>query len=152
MKRFSLFFILLAVISLITISGCSQRLGSFTILSTRNVEMSAERSLVERDVRGRDGIAWFLFIPIGSPSLSDAVDKILAKNDADFLTNVVIHYDFWTIIIFSYEGYKLTADAWRNGAAPSNGSLLPRDAVRPGREYELLPTSESLAYRVIERR
>lgn len=138
--------------ALLQFSGCSSRLGDFSILSNRNVVLDGEHSLVERNVKGSDGV-WvvLLLIPITEANLEDALDKILIKYKADFLTNVVIRRTFWIGIVVSWEGFVITGDAWRNGSAPSGALFAPEEIVHRGRKYELLPLPIKDAFRIVEK-
>ena len=73
MKRLAL-----VLISLL-IAGCSIRLGSFTVASTKNLGYTYP--LLQRDVTGEDCVQTILFIPLGTlnPNLQDAVDRAVAQ-------------------------------------------------------------------------
>lgn len=145
--------LILCFVAVLTLEGCSTRLGDFTILSNRNVEFQAEHSLVQRNVKGSDGIFWlFLFLPITEANLEDAVDKILAKHEADFLTNVVIHRKWWSLVVISWDGFVITADAWRNGSTPTSAIFTPDGIVRRGHNYEMIPLATGDAFQIIERK
>ena len=47
----------------ILLLGCSTRLGDFTVLSTRNVEIGGDYILVERNVEGEDVVPIIIFFP-----------------------------------------------------------------------------------------
>ncbi len=139
------------IILLLTLASCSARLGDFTILSSRNVELQGEHSLVQRNVEGSDGTTWLLLIiPIGKPNLRQAVDDMLARHQADFLTNVILYKRSWSIIIVGWDGFVITADAWRNGGAPM-GSITDPSRVRGGRDYELVELSPGGKCQLVEK-
>lgn len=94
--------------------GCASRLGDFTLLSSKTVEISRvdlKKVTYSRGIEGSDGRFWFLFIPFGNaPSLEEAVDAALENGNGDFMTSAVIHRTSWTIILFSWESYAVSGD------------------------------------------
>ncbi len=120
--------VLILVLGVVTaslgLSGCRTDQGHYTILSTRNVELSRvdlKYTPVVRDVSKTDSRLWFLFIPLGhAPTLDTAVDRCLGSGDGDFLTNAQVKSFWWTILVFSYESYSVEADVVKT----------PREATR----------------------
>ena len=55
-----------------SMTGCTQRIGDFTIISSKNVNVSANRG--DR-VKGESCVYIILGIPTGVPDLKSAVDK-----------------------------------------------------------------------------
>lgn len=90
---------LLLVLPLVVLMGCTQRLGDFTVLSTKNVDLtnfsteSAEKSLPVRGVDSKP----IIILPGSPPNLKEAVDRALEAHNADMLTNAVIYYTYWYI-------------------------------------------------------
>jgi|SaaInl7_200m_RNA_FD_contig_21_160175_length_484_multi_13_in_0_out_0_1 hypothetical protein len=89
----------LSVISLVAVflfSGCAQRIGAFTITSTKNVQINA-KELGER-VEGKHVVMF------GTPSLEQAIDSAIEKKaGADALIDVVI----WIQKGFFRSGFKV---------------------------------------------
>mgnify|MGYP006428361221 CR=1 FL=1 len=107
--------VLLAVILL---SGCTSRIGDFTTVSTKNVNMDAEYQRVG-DAEGSNGA--FLFL---SPDLKLAVDDALdsAGADARYLTDArifIVSYPFYSVI-------KVQGDAWEPVTSSSADSEVYR--------------------------
>lgn len=79
MKKFSLIIILLTSIIL---TGCISREGTFSFISTRNIDWSrvAEYQRSNERVEGEDQADIIIFIPTKSDiTIADAVDQALAK-------------------------------------------------------------------------
>lgn len=110
------------------LAGCTTRHGTFTVLSTKNTEISRvdlKRVTFTRNVTGKDGRFWFLFIPFGSaPLLENAADDCLEKGRGDFMTSAVIYRTAWTVILFSYTSWSLEGDV---GDSLSTGAADLKD-------------------------
>lgn len=68
--------------SLLTMAGCVRTLMDFTLISTRNVDLSRmeEYERTARPHRGRDVVHWVLFFPLswtGEPDLKAAIDRAI---------------------------------------------------------------------------
>ena len=102
--------ILCAMVALVTTaSGCSRRIGDFTIVSTKNYEASVKYKMVGR-ASGSDIVYFF-----GYPDLKNAVDDAIESKRGVYLTNAVIE---WYSGFGS--GYEITGDVW----APADVSDL----------------------------
>ncbi len=88
-------------------SGCSYRLGDFTALSSKNVPIKYDAST---KVEGEScKLVNFLFIPLGPPSLEDAVeDAIGTKGNA--LVNQVTYTSVYWVIVGSYQCFRVKGD------------------------------------------
>ncbi len=95
-------------------SACTSRQGSFTILSTKNVEISRvdlKKVDFTRNVTGKDGRFTFLIIPFGSaPKIEEAVDICLEKGGGDFMTSAVLYHTSWSVILFGWESWTVEGD------------------------------------------
>lgn len=67
------------VISAFLFSSCSQRLMDFSIVSTKNIELSkfGDYTKGQSRVDGEDKKAIILFIPLGFPSAEEAIDRAI---------------------------------------------------------------------------
>ncbi len=82
--------------------GCKERLGDFTILSTKNVDLTrfntkpAEKS---QPVIGIDKKIIIFTVRTGYPSFEEAADRAIeqGKTHGMALTNAVIYFDKWYI-------------------------------------------------------
>ena len=93
--------IMLSVISTsIALSGCSQRVLDFTVVSTKNVDLSkgADFKRGPTRVKGEDTRSIIVFVPTGQPSAKTAMDKAIESvPGAVALTDGVITAHWWWI-------------------------------------------------------
>ncbi len=101
---------------LLGLFGCSYRLGDFTVLSTKNVELGAKYEKVGTGEESDE--VFVLYIPLGSPNIENAVDKILDNKQGDLLTNAVINAYNYSFLI-GVMGYKVKGDVWKRAALSS---------------------------------
>jgi hypothetical protein len=105
---------LVASILFLTMAGCANRIGDFTIVSTKNVEISRvdlKRVDFTRGVEGGNGRWWVLFIPLGpAPNMKEAVDRCLERGHGDFMTSAVIYERNWHVILFGHEAIEVKGD------------------------------------------
>lgn len=90
------------IAAMITICGCSTRLGDMSIISSRTVNLDNVNldSLPQtRNVEGEDRRFIFLFIPFGSPQLENAIDDALEKGGGDLMMDAVISSEVWWFLI-----------------------------------------------------
>lgn len=106
------------------LAGCSNRIGDFTIVSTKNVGFGQEYNQMG-STKGSDSV--FLF---GSPDMKTAVDNALenAGGSARYLTNARI----MQTTILGYNKITVEGDAW----APSSMSDAGGDTHRLERSEE----------------
>lgn len=105
---------LLACLNVLWLPACKSELGRFTILSTKNVELSRvdlKRISVQRGITASEGRFWFLFIPFGgSPSVLRLSDECLNKGRGDFMVNARVNEFGWTCLLFSWGSLEVTGD------------------------------------------
>ena len=114
-KNFNFKLCLLAT-SLFLLSGCSQRVGDFTVISTKNTELGQKfvRTNLKAKTIGIDSKPTVVFIPFGTPSIKEAVDKALESEGAQVLTDVVVYYDYYYIpYIYGETKYRVEGTAWK---------------------------------------
>ena len=113
----------------LTLAGCAFDEGNFTVLSTKNCEISRidlKTVNFRRDVEGSDGRAWFLFIPLGAlPNFYRAADDCLRQGNGDFMTSARTSYFCWSVLLVSWESERVLGDV---GNAASAGA---RDVATP---------------------
>ena len=72
-----------AAAALLTVAGCRTEQARFTLVSTKNVEISRvdlKHAPIDRNCHESDGRLWFLFIPLGSaPTIDRAMDSCLKQ-------------------------------------------------------------------------
>ena len=74
MKKF-----IFALLVIILLSGCTTRFLDFTIISSKNVDMSrgAEFKRESTRVVGEDSASIIIFIPTGTPNAKEALDRAI---------------------------------------------------------------------------
>src|SRR6266851_6780081 len=82
------------------LTACSQRIGSFTLASTKNLGTSYAPL---GTATGEDCAQVFFIVPIGSlnPNLQEAVDKAVAQvPNGDMMINVAVHEDVLFTLLY----------------------------------------------------
>jgi hypothetical protein len=102
---------LVLAFSVAMFAGCSQRIGDFTVISSKNVDIGGKYKMTERQT-GSDSRPDVLLIPIGIPDLKQAVDNCIEAGKGDLLTNAVIDFSQWTAIVYGKRTYTVTGDVW----------------------------------------
>lgn len=98
---------------LVAASGCSSKVASITLFSTRNVEMGQPHDRLAR-AKETDSRTWLLFVPLGgSPSGLEAAVRLLEEEQADYLTNVEVTQGGWSLLAISHGWVEVEADPWR---------------------------------------
>jgi hypothetical protein len=83
----------LAAASLAMTTACAQRMADFNVLGNRALTEPVDRGA---RVTGRDCATMVLSIPLGMPSLEEAIDRALAADPtADMLVDVVVRTTAW---------------------------------------------------------
>ena len=99
MKNLKFTFLLLTIVAL-TFSSCSHRALDFTLISSKNVDLS-KGATFERGksrVEGKDMVHWIIFIPTGTVSIKEALDKAIESTPGCVaLLDGVIYTKFWWI-------------------------------------------------------
>jgi len=133
----------IALMVAIIASGCTQRIGDFTIISSKNVEIGGKYKMLVRQ-EGVHKISMILGIPIGTPDLKQAVDNCIEAGKGDLLANAVIESNYWTAIVYGQAGYKVIGDVW--GKASMSDLHAPDvelfDLTPSESGYELVSSSD----------
>ena len=80
--------------------GCQQRLGDFTFLSSKNIDLSnLEMDAAEGApiVEGVDSKPIIFIFSTGVPNLKEAVDRAIESGGGTALSDVTIYYTYWYI-------------------------------------------------------
>jgi hypothetical protein len=122
----------LAVLVFFLLGGCSQRVLDFTIISSKQMEMRVKETGRGNRVEGKDGVYWFLFIPLGVPNLKEAVDRAIesAGPGYDALIDGVIYSQNYWYVITAYNGYKVEG-------TPIKTSELKAELFKDGKDVGL---------------
>jgi hypothetical protein len=105
-------FISIIAIMMASFVGCSQRIGDFTLISTKNVDIGGKYKQIEGRFSGDDSRGVFLGIPLGTPNLKTAVDNCIQSGKGDLITNAVLDGSYWSVIIWGEQKYTVTGDVW----------------------------------------
>lgn len=95
-------FTLLLLLSII-FTGCSHRITDFTIISTKNVDLSKASTFTRGKTRneGVDKAHIILWIPFGRPNLKEAIDKSIEMTPgAVALVDGVVYSKAWWAILY----------------------------------------------------
>ena len=83
-------------------AGCAHRLGDFTVISSKNVDLTrgADFKRGPARVKGDDMRAVVLFIPIGLPNVKEALDDAIEKTPGAvaLVDAVVTRKSFWFLV------------------------------------------------------
>ncbi len=102
---------ILVLIALLASGGCSVRLGSFTLASTKNLGTTYQP--IRTNVTGEDCENTILFIPLGTlnPNLQDAVDRAVEQvPEGDMMTNVTAYNDVLFTLLYNRSCIRVVGD------------------------------------------
>ncbi len=88
---------LVVAASLVLVAGCSQRLVDFTIISSKNIDLSKADQFKRGTTRveGVDNVPIIIF-PLGTPNVKEAIDRAIEKvPGAVALVDGVVTYKFF---------------------------------------------------------
>jgi hypothetical protein len=113
--------------------GCTVRQTGFTLMSTKNVDLSRLASpdaQFARNVECKDSRLWFLFIPLaGNPTLENAVNECLEEANGDYMVSPRIDSTGWSILLFSYGSWHVNGDVGNSklGQVPVQQNIIIED-------------------------
>jgi hypothetical protein len=105
MKKLIVPFVLIMAM---VMSSCTQRILDFTIVSSKNVDLSKAASFQRGKTRisAEDGAYLILIIPTGIPNLKEALDKAIEQTPgAVALVDGVLSAKSWSAILVGYTAY-----------------------------------------------
>ena len=110
---------LLISLTIVLFTGCwNQRLGDFSVISSRNFDLNSDYVLLEKGVIGEDIQYIILFIPTGQINIENAVDDALKRVDGDVMTNATIKLQgFYIPYIYGESRYIVEGDVWKKSDA-----------------------------------
>lgn len=100
--------IIIAVIAIFSISSCTHRLTDFTIISTKNIDLSRSGTFKRAGSRitGKDVAHIVLFIPTGIPNLKEAIDRAIeSSRGAVALVDGVVYSKSWFAFLYGQSMY-----------------------------------------------
>ena len=117
-------------LSLIIISGCSNNIANFSIVSTKSTNFDNEYESIGQ-IEGVDIAYIIIFIPTGTPRIDEAVNNALLNNSADYLTNTVVKNEmFYLPYVFGYNKLKAKGEGWRR-KENHQGDIFDKDISIP---------------------
>ena len=127
MKNFKISFILLVLATFI-FSSCSQRIFDFTMVSTKNVDLSKASTFERSKIRanGEDGVYWLITIPLGFPNLKEAIDRAIESTPgAVALVDGVVYSKSWWAILTGYSSYVVEGTPLIDPSLEFNSEDIP---------------------------
>lgn len=123
---------LASLLAFMAVTGCTQRVLDFTVISSKQMEMRIEDAGKGNRVEGKDGVYWFITIPLGTPNLKEAVDRAIesAGPGYDALIDGVIYAQNYWYIVTGYSGYKVVG-------TPIKTSMLKAELLKDGKDPSL---------------
>ncbi len=103
------------VLSLFT-SACTTHVGSFTMISHKDVDLSRQHAKTQDAVAGKDTLYIIVVFPTGRfPSLVvGAVTDAIESNGIDYLKDADIENTFWYIpLIFGISTTTIKGEGWK---------------------------------------
>lgn len=90
------------VVLLLSLVGCTTRLVDFTMISTKNFDLSQAQNFerARTRVQGKDEAMIIIIIPTGYPSIKEAVDRAIESvpGAVALVDGVLYQQAFWLII------------------------------------------------------
>ena len=111
--------LLISLITIVLFAGCwNQRIGDFSVISSRNFDLNSDYVLLEKGVTGEDTQYIIIFIPTGQINIENAVDDALKRVDGDVMTNATIKLQgFYIPYIYGESRYVVEGDVWKKSDA-----------------------------------
>ena len=120
----------LVIMASVLMSGCSQQMFDFTIMSTRNIELSKLSALQRSNqrVEGEDKAHFIIVIPTKIIRIDQAVDRTIAATPGcvALLDGTVYHKSWWIPYIYAQERYVVEATPLIDPNYSSAEPVLPK--------------------------
>ena len=107
------------------LAGCATRIGDFTVLSTKNMDLNNQEGFVTQTglrVTGTDKQHYVLFFPVtGMANMKQAADRaIQSAPGAVGLSNVVLYNTGFWVFLYGNGGYRIEGDpVYPKNSAPA---------------------------------
>ena len=91
-------------------SGCAYRIGDFTMVSSKNVDLSraADFKRGSNRVKAEDNVPIIFGFPVGMPNMKTALDHAIESTPgAVALTDGVVTQKVFNFVIFGQLGYEV---------------------------------------------
>ncbi len=133
--------LVLTLLLVIALGGCTARITDFTIISTKNHRVNVPANAKGFRVTGEDLNYYVLFIPFGFPSIKTAIDRAIENSGPGYdalIDGVVNNYMLFFGVGFHY-GYKVEG-------TPINTSELRAALLREGKSPDLVMDDMNILY------
>jgi hypothetical protein len=114
--------------ALFLLSSCSQRILDFTIVSTKNVDLSRAAKFTRSKTRteGTDMVHIIIYVPLGVPNMKEAIDRALEKvPGAVALVDGVVYNKHWWAIIYGQDMYVVEGTPLIDPSLTDNNTEMP---------------------------
>jgi len=135
--------------ALVLCTGCATRFLDFTLVSTKNIELSRAQTFQRARARvdGEDRVHWIIIIPTGVPSAKEAMDRAIESvPGAVALVDGVITAKIWWIpYIYGQQKYVVEGTPLIDPALTSRwryGEYLVTDLDDEGQVRETRSVSQ----------
>jgi hypothetical protein len=103
--------ITLSIVLTLLLTGCTTRLTDFTIISTKNIDLSRGAEFIRGDtrVKGEDMKHIIIIFPTGVPSPKEATDRAIESKPGTvaLLDGVLEHEWFYFPYVYGYSTYRI---------------------------------------------
>lgn len=105
------------LVSSLFLGACTtkNRITSFTVMSTRNVEMPAKAAALGETMGESCWKVYVWFIPVGESNLQEAIDEAIEAKGGDMLANAVVYETFKAALggIYAKHCYEVRGTAYK---------------------------------------
>ena len=88
--------------TMLLLTGCSTHLTDLSVISNKNVELGSvnlDKATQVKNVTGEDTKFIFLFFPLGTPQLKEALNDAFRKADGDLMIDASVYHNSWWFLI-----------------------------------------------------
>ncbi|CEN53697.1 hypothetical protein [Capnocytophaga canis] len=120
---------LLLLSVLVVLTSCSHRFLDFTVISTKNIDMTKSSHFTrgKSRVSGKDKVHVIVFIPTGVPNLKEAVDRAIESTpNCIGLLDGVVYQKYFYGIIYSQSGYVIEGTPLIDPSLAESGIEIPK--------------------------
>ena len=106
---------LIILLLLLTLNGCSIKLGHFNTITTKEVDFSKKHIKSTEKYIGKDTSEIYIIFPTKwHPNIDKAVTEVLKRTSAEYMTDTTIEYKYWYIpYIYGKAWYEVEGYVWR---------------------------------------
>ena len=121
--------IIVILLLMVLISGCSRRMIDFTIISSKNTQLQIPPEAMGKRVEGEDKVFWLFvgvgYLPLGRPNIKEAVDRAIqnAGPGYDALIDGVLYETTEFYLLVLKTGYKISGTPIKTSLVNRSGSL-----------------------------